>query len=187
MLLALRLPAFKEATPAGGPMTARFERQSFQEAIPQAPVARREKRLLSQPALVASKETVPVPAKDEPSAAQPVATAAASAIQTAAPAPMLDAGSIARYRQQLIGIAARYKRYPQEALEAGAEGIVSVRVNISPTGLADVAVKTSSGHELLDAQAIEMFRSAAPQVPLPPSLLGHAFGVEVRAIYSLND
>lgn len=183
MLLALRLPAFKEATPAGGPMTARLERQSFQEAIPQAPVARREKRLLSQPALVASKETVPVPAMDEPSAAQPVA----SVIQEATAAATLDAGSIARYRQQLIGIAVRYKRYPQEALEAGAEGTVSVRVNISPAGVADVAVKTSSGHELLDAQAIEMFRSAAPQVPLPPSLLGQAFGVEVRAIYSLND
>ncbi len=138
--------------------------------------------------LVGKAETLLVPAKDEPSAAEPAATAAASAIQpAAAPAATLDAGSIARYRQQLIGIAVRYKRYPQEALDAGAEGAVSVHVSISPAGVADVAVKTSSGHELLDAQAIEMFRNAAPQVPLPPALFGQAFGVEVRAIYSLKD
>ena len=102
--------------------------------------------------------------------------------------PALDeATAIGRYRYELIGTALRYKRYPAEAIEAGWEGEVLVHVAIAGSGVADVSVKASSGQPLLDEQALAAFRAAAPLVPLPSRLRGQAFGVEVRAVYSLKD
>ena len=40
---------------------------------------------------------------------------------------------------------------------------------------------------MLDQQALEMFTQAAKVVPIPPALRGKEFGVEVRAIYGLED
>ena len=102
--------------------------------------------------------------------------------------PALDeATAIARYRYELIGTALRYKRYPAEAIGSGWEGEVVVRVTVTGGGAPDVSVKASSGQPLLDEQALTAFRAAAPLVPLPTALRGQAFGVEVRAVYSLRD
>jgi hypothetical protein len=40
---------------------------------------------------------------------------------------------------------------------------------------------------VLDRQALEMFRQAQAQVPLPPSLRGKEVTLELRAIYNLKD
>jgi TonB family protein len=48
-------------------------------------------------------------------------------------------------------------------------------------------VKLSSGHEVLDQQALEMFKKAKPLVEIPPALRGKEFTLELRAIYNLND
>jgi len=102
--------------------------------------------------------------------------------------PALDeATAIARYRYELIGTALRYKHYPAEAIGSGSEGEVVVRVSVTGGGAPDVSVKASSGQPLLDEQALTAFRAAAPLVPLPSALRGQAFGVEVRAVYSLRD
>jgi len=102
--------------------------------------------------------------------------------------PALDeATAIARYRYELIGTALRYKHYPAEAIGSGSEGEVVVRVSVTGGGAPDVSVKASSGQPLLDEQALTAFRAAAPLVPLPTPLRGQAFGVEVRAVYSLRD
>lgn len=102
--------------------------------------------------------------------------------------PALDeATAIGRYRYELIATALRYKRYPVEAVEAGWEGEVVVRVAIAGSGAADISLKASSGQPLLDEQALAAFRAAAPLVALPSTLRGQPFGVEVRAVYSLKD
>jgi protein TonB len=106
----------------------------------------------------------PVPVPDEPAVAEAV--------------------WIARHRQQLIGAAARYKSYPQEALDAGAEGEVLVRIAYASDGAAQVRLGASSGEPLLDEQALVAFRAAAPQVPVPLALRGREFEFAVRAIYS---
>lgn len=98
--------------------------------------------------------------------------------------PVAEAVWIARHRQQLIGTAARYKRYPQEALDAGAEGEVVVRIAYARDGSADVRLGVSSGEPILDEQALVAFRNAAPQVPVPLALRGREFEFAVRAIYS---
>ena len=127
-------------------------------------------------------EPAPAPA---PPAAKPSEQVASA--PPAPPAPDL-ANLIAQYRQQFIGAAVRYKRYPLAARDNGWEGDVVVHLEIAANGeLAELKVKKSSGHAMLDQQALEMFRRASPQVPLPPALRGRAFDFDVRAVYSLKD
>jgi len=62
-----------------------------------------------------------------------------------------------------------------------------VRLSVASSGtVSEISVKASSGHVPLDAQALEMFRLAAAEVPVPPALRGQEFGVEVRASYELR-
>jgi protein TonB len=68
------------------------------------------------------------------------------------------------------------------------EGDVVVRMVIGADGLlASVSVKTGSGHEVLDSQALEMFKRAKPLVPIPSALRGKEVSLELRAIYNLMD
>lgn len=134
----------------------------------------------------------PAPAAPEaPPAAAPAAPPAPPVVAIAPPAPppVADpAAELARYRQQLVALAARHKRYPRIARDNGWTGDVVVRIEIGASGtVSSIKVKTSSGYEVLDAQALEMFGKAAPQVTVPPPLRGKPFTVEVRAVYNLTD
>lgn len=132
-------------------------------------------------------ELPPVPPAPPAPAAPPAPPVVAIAPPTAAPAAH-PAAEVARYRQQLVALAARHKRYPRAALDNGWTGDVVVRIEIGPNGaVSSIRVKTSSGYQVLDAQALEMFGKAAPEVAVPPPLRGKAFSVEVRAIYNLKD
>lgn len=134
------------------------------------------------PAPVAEPAPAPAPAPALPQAPSPVASA------PAAPAAPDPAALIAQYRSRFIAAAVRYKRYPLPARDNGWEGDVVVHLEISASGeLSGVKVTRGSGHAVLDEQALEMFRLAAPQVPVPPQLRGRAFGFDVRAVYSLKD
>ena len=138
----------------------------------------------------------PAPAQEQPRQEAPAAPAASppppapSAVAISPPAaPAPDrAAVLARFRQDLVAAAVRYKRYPRMALDNGWTGDVLVVMDIDAAGkLSSLRVKTSSGYEILDAQALEMFRKAAPEVAVPPPLRGQRFSVELRAIYSLRD
>lgn len=79
------------------------------------------------------------------------------------------------------------KRYPAAALENGWQGRAELRLKVSADGAVDsIAVRTSSGHAALDAAAVEMAALAAPQVPVPASLRGLDFGVDLPVIFSLR-
>jgi len=47
-------------------------------------------------------------------------------------------------------------------------------------------VTRSSGHHLLDAQALDMFRRAAASMPLPGALRAQDFEFEVPVVYALK-
>jgi len=47
-------------------------------------------------------------------------------------------------------------------------------------------VKQSSGHHLLDAQALDMFRHAAAAMALPSALRALDFEFEVPVVYALK-
>jgi protein TonB len=132
------------------------------------------------------------PAPPSPEPAAPAAPPAPPVVAIAPPAPPPaaadPAAELARYRQQLVALAARHKRYPRIARDNGWTGDVVVRVEIGPSGaVSSIKVRTSSGYEVLDAQALEMFGKAASNVAVPPPLRGRAFTVDVRAVYNLTD
>jgi protein TonB len=106
--------------------------------------------------------------------------------KAAPPAPRAEETlSVAQFRQQFISSAARYLDYPRAAQSNQAEGEVVVGVSLA-AGAVAVSVKRSSGHELLDEQALEMLRRAAARMPVPSSLRGQAFAFEVPVVYALK-
>jgi protein TonB len=92
-----------------------------------------------------------------------------------------------QYRVQLIDEARRHKRYPPLARENNWQGNVRVGVAVAANGRPTLTLKGSSGYEVLDRQALEMFTQAARAVPIPPALHGKEFALEVRAVYGLED
>jgi protein TonB len=109
------------------------------------------------------------------------------AVEKAAPPapPVEETLSVAQFRQQFISSAARHLDYPRAAQSNQAEGEVVVGVSLA-AGAVAVSVKRSSGHELLDEQALEMLRRAAARMPVPSSLRGQAFAFEVPVVYALK-
>lgn len=103
------------------------------------------------------------------------------------PADTADTGTLDQYRVALLGAANRYKRYPAIAMEKGWAGRVDVRIVIGANGMTQsIAVRTSSGFEVLDKTAIDMVTKAKPMTPIPPSLRGREFTVDIPVIFSLQ-
>jgi protein TonB len=162
-------------------------------AKPKAEIqAKPERAPLPSPPVAAEEplEQEPAPPVPPPVAAPaaPPAPPVVAIAPLAPPAAVDPAAELARYRQQLVALAARHKRYPRIARDNGWTGDVVVRIEIGASGaVSSIKVKTSSGYEVLDAQALEMFGRAAPEVAVPPPLRGKPFTVDVRAVYSLTD
>lgn len=99
-----------------------------------------------------------------------------------------DSGILEGYRLALIAATRRYKRYPAIAMEKGWQGRVEVRMFIGANGmLARTAIQTSSGHAVLDKQAIDMLRKGKTTVQIPARLRGRAFSVDVPVIFNLDN
>lgn len=132
----------------------------------------------------------PVPAPAPVAAPPPVAAVEPQPAPSPAPqAPPAIPESMSRdqYRVQLIDEARRHKRYPALARENNWQGDVKVAVAVAANGRPTVTLRGSSGYDVLDRQALEMFSRAARAVPIPPSLRGKEFTLEVRAVYGLED
>jgi len=198
-LLLFGLPGFRDAkrpSIAPGLITARLAPAQALPAAPDVappppiakpalrPAPRLEPAAPLAPGIPASPAA---PAESTPAASAPSAEAQPEAGPVAPSAePAADAGSVDQYRLQLIGAAKRYKRYPRIAMDNNWEGAVVVRMVIGADGmLASASVRTGSGHEVLDSQALEMFKRAKPLVPIPSALRGKEFILELRAIYNL--
>lgn len=120
----------------------------------------------------------PVPGRPEPEPAPPEPQSAEA----------IDARSLDQYQLLIASAARKYKRYPRVALDNNWEGEVRVRMVVGANGkIAALVVQTSSGYDVLDQQALDMFRKAMPLVQIPAALRGREFAVEVRAIYNLKD
>lgn len=99
-----------------------------------------------------------------------------------------DTGTLDTYRLELMRMATKYKRYPRAAMDNNWEGRVVVRMVIGANGMiASISVATSTGHELLDKQALDMIQKAKGGVLIPPALRGREFTLEIPVIYSLKD
>lgn len=201
-----RLVESPAAAPAAEPPAQSTPAKPLPRARPAAP------RRLAQPAPAPTPQPAAEPAIErapvaempveaispEPPATLAHSSAGDAAATTAAPGaasagappaePAVDPGSLERYRLQLKVVAAKYKRYPRMATDNNWKGVVALRVVVGPSGqLAALTVTKTSGHEVLDRQAQEMFRSAAADVPVPPVLRGKQFAVDVAVDYYFTD
>jgi TonB family protein len=155
-----------------------------------APAAKKPAPVISTPhpaptpSVPAVADPVPAPPPPPLAAMDPKPPTPAAAPQPAQPPESLSRD---QYRLQLIDEARRHKRYPPLARENNWQGDVRVDVAISANGRPTVTLKGSSGYEVLDRQALDMFAQAARSVPVPPALRGKEFSFEVRAVYGLED
>jgi len=149
--------------------------------------------------VVAAPPSVPAPVAPPVAASPPaqpaVAPRPAEAQAPAAPsagAPRegsdnADAGTLAQYRVALISAANRYRRYPAQAMEKGWQGRVEIRLSIGANGMIQgAAIRTSSGHQVLDDTALDMIRKAKPMTQIPQALRGREFIVDVPVIFDLK-
>jgi protein TonB len=118
-----------------------------------------------------------------PGPAQPIAAQAEPA-----PRPMAaDPTALASYGRTIAGAVAAYRRYPRLAQLRQWQGTTVLQLELAPDGqLAAVRVLSSSGYEILDRQALEMVRAAAPLPPPPAGLSGRALAVDVPVVFRLE-
>jgi TonB family protein len=167
-------PARVEAAPAPKPAPMLSAPQRVPEPTP--------------PAAPPDAPPAPPLAAVEPQPAAPSASLPPSS-PSALPQAPVQGESLSRdqYRLQLIDEAVRHKRYPPLARDNNWEGVVGVHVAVAPNGRPSVSVKSSSGYEVLDRQALEMFAQAARSVPVPQALRGKAFVLDLPVRYNLED
>jgi len=135
------------------------------------------------PAAPSAKPAVAAPPKSAPES--PIGATNEATARSGSDA---DTGTKERYRLALIVATRRYKRYPAIAMEKGWQGKVEVRLEIGANGmLASASIKTSSGHEILDDQAIDMLKKGKTTVQIPPGLRGREFSVDVPVIFNLDN
>lgn len=107
------------------------------------------------------------------------------------PAPgveVLDADGIRAYRIDLARGARAHKRYPGIAQERGWAGTAEIRVAVSREGrLRQILLGRSSGHDVLDREAVEMMSRAAAAAPVPESLRGREFAVSMPVVFALDE
>jgi periplasmic protein TonB len=145
---------------------------------------------------------VPAPTREpltrEPTASTPVAPPAqpvAPAVATArppAPRPTAlerepSAQALVRYGQMVSELLARYRQYPHVARLRGWEGSVALRIDVGPDGkLVGATLRRSSGHDVLDEEALKMAKSV-PRLPQPPEELHERpFAVDVDVVFELT-
>ncbi|TRZ65118.1 MAG: energy transducer TonB [Rhodocyclaceae bacterium] len=113
-----------------------------------------------------------------PTGRDAVASGSSVAMATPSGEEGVDANGLRLYRLSLAVESRRFKRYPQEALEQRWSGTAQVRVAIAASGVPQsVQLLNSSGHEVLDAVALEMVGKAALKAVVPASLRGRPFSV----------
>lgn len=100
----------------------------------------------------------------------------------------VDANGLRQYRLRLAAAARRFKLYPLQAQENGWSGTAEVRVAIAPNGVQQPPqLLRSSGHQLLDAAALDMIGNAVKRTAVPASLRGQSFSVPLPVVFSLDD
>ena len=164
-----------------------------------SPLAPKQKTASAEAAKTPPRESATAVPGSEASGVQPGATVQAKAApQARSGAPSadagakagteVDAGTLEQYRLALIVATRRYKRYPAIAMEKGWQGRVEVHMVIGANGMiASASIKTSSGHEILDKQALDMLKKGKTTVPIPTGLRGREFPIDVPVIFNLEN
>lgn len=95
---------------------------------------------------------------------------------------------VRQYQIALGRTASHFRIYPAQAQEAGWEGRVTLRLAMSGGGmLRNLRLHTSSGHPILDQAAEDMLRLAIDNTPVPETLHGKPFDIDLTIDFNLAD
>ncbi len=139
--------------------------------------------------------TAPAPAPEAPAQPPAAAKSPSPTVPSISPAPpqrearrtppvddLLD-----RYGKDLARIVAGGQHYPRIAQMRGWQGTVEIEVAVAPPGKADrITIRQSSGHTVLDDEALDMVKRALPLPPPPRALRDRAFTVVVPIVFRLQ-
>jgi len=99
-----------------------------------------------------------------------------------------DIEGVGEYRLSLAREARRFKRYPAVARENSWEGVVVLTIHTAAgAAVPAVSISQSSGHQGLDAQAVEMMENASRLASMPEKLRGKQFAISLPIHYRLDD
>lgn len=90
------------------------------------------------------------------------------------------------YGQLLHDMVGKNKKYPQIAIRRSLQGRVTVSARISMGKLIDIALIDSSGHKVLDEEALAMVRKAVNVLPVKDILARKSFTVVVPVDFILE-
>lgn len=145
------------------------------------------------PAETAAAEPAPARQPQERSydaapAAAPEASATPTADAPAAGQGGVDVAGLRQYHLALGRSARQFRRYPPAAREAGWQGRVVIRIEVAeggnPNGLRLIS---GSGYQVLDDAALEMLYLAAGHTPVPDSLRGRSFNIDLAIDFNPAD
>lgn len=133
-------------------------------------------------------EATPTTPSAVPASAPAPALAVPSAPAGGEPAASVSADGLRQYRIDLAVAARRFRVYPALARGRGWEGVAEVSVAVT-AGVAspNLRLVRSSGHAVLDEQALQMMGRAVASTPLPDSLRGQSFVVPLPVRFSLEE
>jgi protein TonB len=101
-------------------------------------------------------------------------------VPTVAPRPVQARAVVATWRNQIVTILERNKRYPSEARARGEQGVTRLAFSIDAEGhLLSSRIVASSGSAALDAETLALVQRAQPFPPPPPELAGSEMTVPV--------
>ena len=159
---------------------------SIAPVLPTAPVTS-SAMLAVPPPVAAPSLTAPAAV---PQAAAPTASRPQSGKPTVQGPPQpasIDRGLLEQYGLKLSREIGKDQRYPRRAQMLGWTGTTQVMVRMSADGrVKEVSVAKSSGHEILDEEAVEKVKRAR-QLPQPPEdFRGREFTVMVPIVFRLE-
>jgi protein TonB len=152
---------------------------------PAAPASAHKPAEPSHPTTVAEEEAIQTRAR--------VSAVESPAPQPAAPPAEIPAPDVpspkllAAYGQTIAETLARHRQYPPIAMMQGWEGSVTMQLRVGATGrLLDAAVHRSSGHGVLDREALAMAARAGRFPPPAGALHGREVAVLVPVVFRLE-
>lgn len=163
-------------------------RQEQQRPAAKPSPAPRLAALAMPPAAAQTVQPAQPGAPEQPAVAGPAAAAPSEGEALASEAGIAEGDGLRAYRIGLAREARAHKRYPPLARERGWSGTAEIRVDVSPEGKArQVLLAQSSGHEVLDREAVQMMSRAAAAATAPESLRGRAFAVSLPVVFDLKE
>jgi len=166
-----------------------------QQVKPQKPIEETPVLASEAPAMpsdyVMPTTQAPAVATPEPATESKPITNASTTPSDSAPTEQVVANEVSKdeawdgYGQALYEMVGRNKNYPQMAVRRNWEGQVKVLAKFIMGRLVDVVLIDSSGHEVLDREALSMLRKAVGQLPVRGNLMNKTFTVTVPVDFKL--